>query len=123
MGYNSGLIILNDSLHVIAENALSFTEQVVGTIQRCGGGLREGQDVDISIGGHANAATLFHMQHADVHDAYLFGGNTARRLPTNAPLLYSGYRKPEEANLDVLKGMADALGFRLVRKSGKAKQG
>lgn len=61
MGFNSVIIIRNDSLHVIAENGLTFTEKVVSAIRESGGHLREGNFVDIGIQGHVNAATLFHM--------------------------------------------------------------
>jgi hypothetical protein len=92
---------------------LQFTQGVVSAIRGAGGGLME--SVDISVQGHLNAASLFHMAHADVHDVYLFGGNTVRRLPGGATM-YRSYRDPAQVNEEVVRNMADALGFRLVRK-------
>ena len=117
MGYNSVVIIRNDSLHVIAENALTFTEKVVSAIQEAGGHLREGAFVDIGIQGHVNAATLFHMAHADIHNAYLIGGNTARFIPGGG-MVYSAWRDPKQVDLELIKSMADAAGYRLVKKKG-----
>lgn len=118
MGYNSGLIILNDSLHVIKENPLQFTEGVVQAIQGAGGRLRDGQYVDIGVQNHVNAASLFHMAHADEHRAVLIGGNCIRPLPGKTQF-YGGYIKPETVNEDVLRDMADTMGFRLVKKAKK----
>ena len=115
MGFNSVVIIRNDSLHVIAENGLTFTEKVVSAIRESGGGLREGSYVDIGIQGHVNAASLFHMAHADVHKAYLIGGNTARFIPGGS-VVYTAWRDPKQVDLELLKSMADAAGYRLVKK-------
>lgn len=119
MGFNSVIIIRNDSLHVIAENGLTFTEKIVSAIQSGGGHLREGTFVDIGIQGHVNAATLFHMAHADIHNAYLIGGNTARFIPGGS-MVYHTWRDPKQVDLELIKSMADAAGYRLVRKTAKA---
>lgn len=115
MGYNSGIIILNDALHVIEKNPLEFTEQVVHTIQRSGGRLPAGAKVDIAVRGHVNAASLFHMAHADEHQAYVVGGNTAIAVPGGWTSI-RGYQDPKETNLALIKQMADAAGYRLIKK-------
>lgn len=115
MGYNSGLIILNDALHVIKDNPLEFTEQVVRAIQLSGGRLQTGTRVDIFVGGHGNAASLFHMAHADEHQVYVVGGNTAFAVPGGFTRI-GGYQDPKETNLALIKQMADAAGYRLVKK-------
>lgn len=117
MGHQSAIVVLHDSLHEIEANALQFTAGVVSACRQAGCRLKNGSYIDIPIQGYVNAATLFHSAHADVHDVYIVGGNCARKLPTTQPLLYGGYIKPETVNEDVLRGMADALGFRLVKKS------
>ena len=58
------------------------------------------------------------MAHANTHNAYLVGGNTAMFLPGGS-LVCGGYRDPNEMNVDILKRMADAAGYRLVKKSKK----
>jgi len=118
MGFNSVVVILNDGLHDIEQNPLQFTQGVVNAIRSAGGNLRENQRVDIPVGSHGNAASLVHMAHADDHRAYLVGGNTARFIP-GGHVFYTHYRKPEDVDKELLKSMADAAGFRLVKKTKK----
>lgn len=115
MGYNSGLIILHDALGDIRDNATEFTHSVLAAIADSGINLREGKAVDIRAGMHVNAASLFHVAHADVHIPYLVGGNTAQKLP--ALLNIRNYLSPEECALQTLQQLADAAGYRLVKKS------
>lgn len=115
MGFNSGLIIMNDSLHEIRENAFEFTAGVVRAIQSSGGRLRTGERVDIGVRGHVNAASLFHMAHADEHQVFVVGGNTAIAVPGGFTRI-GGYQDPNETNLALLKQMADSAGYRLVKK-------
>lgn len=115
MGFNSGIIIHNDSLHVIAQNALQFTDGVVRAIQSAGGRLPNGKRVDIGVQGHVNAASLFHMAHADEHQVYVVGGNTALAVPGGWTSIRN-YQDPNETNLALIKQMADAAGYRLVKK-------
>jgi len=116
MGYNSGLIVLNDALHVIKENPLQFTEGVVRAIQSAPMSYHRGERrIDIGVQGHVNAASLFHMAHADEHQVYVVGGNTALAVPGGFTRI-GGYQDPNETNLALLKQMADSAGYRLVKK-------
>ena len=117
MGYNSGLIVLNDALYVIEQNPLQFTEGVVRAIQSAGGHLRTPPGrIDIAVQGHVNAASLFHMAHADEHQVYVVGGNCAQAIKGGFTSI-RGYQDSDETNLALLKSMADEMGFRLVKKS------
>lgn len=118
MGYNSGIIILNDALDQIEKNPLQFTQRVVQAIREQGGHLKAGKVVDIAVGNHGNAAGLFHMAHADEHIAYLIGGNTSRALP-DANTIIPRNRDEKEVDIELLKKMADAAGFRLSKKPKK----
>lgn len=115
MGFNSGLVILHDALHGIEENPLQFTAGVVRAIQSSGSHLPSGKRVDISVGGHGNAASLFHMAHADEHQVYVVGGNTAIAVPGGWTSIRN-YQDPNETNLALIKQMADSAGYRLVKK-------
>lgn len=118
MGYNSVIVILNDGLHDIEQNPLQFTKGVVDAIRSSGIYLRENHRVDIPVGGHGNAASLVHMAHADYHRAYLVGGNTARFIPGGSTI-YRAWRNPEIVDLGLIRSMAEAAGYRLVRKAVK----
>jgi hypothetical protein len=114
MGLNSAILLLNDALHDIENNPIEFTKKVVQAIQGSGFSLSK-KGVDIGVGSHGNAATLFHMAHADEHQVYLVGGNQA--VPIERGCTYiSGYEDPQKTNLKLLKQMADAAGYRLVKK-------
>jgi len=116
MGYNSGLIILNDALHVIKDNPLQFTEGVVRAIQSAPMSYHRGASrIDVAVQGHVNAASLFHMAHADEHQVYVVGGNTALVVPGGFTRI-GGYQDPKETNLALIKQMADVAGYRLVKK-------
>lgn len=116
MGYNSGLIILNDALHVIKDNPLQFTEGVVRAIQSAPMSCHRGANrIDVAVQGHVNAAFLFHMAHADEHQVYVVGGNTALAVPDGFTRI-GGYQDPKETNLALIKQMADSAGYRLVKK-------
>lgn len=115
MGYNSGLVIMNDSLHEIAENPLQFTEGVVRTIHTSRGPLSLGRSVDIAVRGHVNAATLFHMAHADEHKVFVVGGNGAMAIPGGLAHIRN-HQDPNETNLALIRQMADKAGYRLVKK-------
>ena len=116
MGYNSGLIILNDALHVIKDNPLRVTEGVVRAIQSAPMSYHRGASrIDVAVQGHVNAASLFHMAHADEHQVYVVGGNTALAVPGGFTRI-GGYQDPKETNLALIKQMADEAGYRLVKK-------
>ena len=106
MGYNSTLIILNDALHEIG-NDPDFGKKVEAAIQQSVLGKR----IDISSGYHANAATVIECHHADHLQVIAIGGNTGQVLGSGG-----GYRNTPE---EMLKYLADSLGYRLTKKPKK----
>lgn len=75
MGWNTGVIILNDALHSIEENPEEFTRNLIQAIRDF-----RGESVNVAVGGHVNAAAVFHQSHADNTGVYALGGNHASRL-------------------------------------------
>jgi hypothetical protein len=71
MGFNTTLLILNDSLGAIKSNPEQF---VTGILHHLDGGG------DISVGGHVNAAHVMPTQHADVHRLYFTHRNSITEL-------------------------------------------
>lgn len=75
MGWNTGVIILNDALSTIEANPEEFTKNLLEAIRNF-----RGESVNVAVGGHVNAAAVFHQSHADNTGVYALGGNHATRL-------------------------------------------
>ena len=90
MGFNTGVLILNDRLHDIEQNALQFTASLSQAIRE----FHVTKNHEIFFG----SGRVFHVAHADRHSSYTIGGNLAR--PMSFPQLQ------HEANL---------LGYKLVK--------
>jgi len=117
MGYNSGIIILHDALHEIKTHPQQFVD---GLVQKIGErSISNGfGNLDVRVGCHINAASVFHTAHADVHDVYAIGGNTALRLLRSGSIMVPTSISNKELEISVLMKMADKMGFRLVAKTG-----
>ena len=102
MGFNSTVIVLNDALHQIAEDK-EFGKKVADAIS----GLSVGRKVDISSGGHCNAATVIETHHADGIKLIAVGGNCGQDLG------YVGHYRSTQ--LDMLKQLAENLGYRITK--------
>lgn len=107
MGFNTSVIVLNDALHEIEEDK-EFGKKLAEAVRMSGG--RFGRQ-DIRSGSHANAATVIESHHADHLKILAFGGNTAQEIGFGG-----NYRATPE---EILKTLADQLGFRLVKKPKK----
>jgi hypothetical protein len=106
MGYNTTLIILNDSLHEIA-NDKNFGRKVAEAIT-----TRERKD--IHSGCHCNAATVIETHHADSVKLIAVGGNCGKDLG------YVGdYRSTTE---EMLRTLAESMGFRVSKKPTMTKR-
>jgi hypothetical protein len=113
MGYNTTLIVLNDALHEIEEDP-EFGKKVAQATRKASM-LREGdRGIDIRSGCHVNAATVVETHHADQVKLIAVGGNCGQDLG-----YHGGYRSDKE---DLLRSLADDLGYRIVKKS-KPKSG
>src|SRR5690606_26019895 len=93
MGFNTGMVILNDRLHEI-EADQSFGRQVSEAIRYAG--RRELW---------ASGFSVLPSQHADTMQVVAIGGNTIRSLG------YAGWSNTDE---EILRSVARSMGFRLV---------
>jgi len=104
MGFNSTLIVMNDALEQIREDQ-NFGRKVAESINSLSASDRQ---VTINSGDHYNAATVVETHHADGLAVIVVGGNQAQILSQ-----YVGnYRSSE---LEIVKSLAEQLGYRLVK--------
>lgn len=108
MGYNSTVIVMNDALHAIREDPEFGRKlaQAILTLNR-----HEGRGVDISAGMHCNAAIAIETHHADSNTIIAVGGNCATVLGATY-----GTHHEKEDQLEILKQLADKLGYSLRKK-------
>lgn len=100
MGMNTAMIVRNDFLHEIQKDR-DFGSKVFNAIISAGRGDYHGQSFDV-----------LPCCHADYVQVVAIGGNTIRRLGG-----YAGtYANTDE---EVLRNLADSMGFRLVKKAGR----
>lgn len=117
MGWNTGVIILNDAVHAIENNPDEFVNGRRGlsaAMSQFMAGRNERKFIDIGVGGHVNAASVFHQQHADSVGVYALGGNYASELGS----LHWGNQghHEDEQKVKLLERIADQLGYKLVPK-------
>ncbi len=103
MGWNTTVLVLNDALHEI-ENDPSFGKRLGFAIQQ--NHMRPGR-IDVPVGCHANPVTVLEQHHADQVAMLAVGGNDGRVL---------GHGFWQDSNEQLLKRVADELGYRLVKK-------
>ena len=108
MGLNSTVIILNDGLHEIQEDK-EFGAKVAAAIQK----LRPNQAEVIGSGSHSNVAYVVETHHADNTAIIAVGGNHASNLGVT---FKTTHHHKEDVQIDILKQLADRLGYRLVKK-------
>lgn len=117
MGLNTGVVILNDALGQIKDHPEEFVQNLrvaIGEYNQNGG-----KSVDIRVGNHVNAAAVFHQSHADNTGVYALGGNHATRLLET----YNGGRHhSDEDKLELLKRLADEMGYNISRKPVKGEK-
>tara|TARA_R110002126_G_C10490983_1_gene504918 strand:+ start:151081 stop:151428 length:348 start_codon:yes stop_codon:yes gene_type:complete len=115
MGYNSTIIVMNDALHEIKEDK-DFGAKLSAAVQKLslGRGIIGDHGVDISSGGHCNAATAIESHHADGIAVVAVGGNCATVLGMSW-----GNHLGKENKLRVLKQLADEMGYGLRKKVTK----
>lgn len=98
MGLNTAMIVRNDFLHVIRKDE-NFGAKVYAAI------VGNGREY------YGQAFDVLSSTHADYVQVVVITGNTIRRLGG-----YAGkYTNDDE---QVLRFLADSMGFRLVRKAG-----
>jgi hypothetical protein len=77
---------------------------------------RTGNPTDFAIGNHVNGGTIFHNSHAEVTAVYAIGGNHTSKLHS---AYNSGKHYYDADRVNLLKEMAEELGFNLVKKRKK----
>lgn len=114
MGFNSVLIVMNDSLHVIEKDP-EFGRKVSEAIGKYYGSdrnLGERGHIDISCSGHVNAASVIGCQHADVTQILAVGQNYATSLGN----YYWGRHLEREDQIQLLRMVAEEYGYSLRKK-------
>lgn len=111
MGYNTSVLIMNDSMHEIAKDP-EFGKKISDA---AGLLFRGNKPIDIQVGGHCNAATVIEQHHADQTAILAVGGNYATVLGTHWSY---AHHRPED-KLAILKSLADDLGFDISKKPSK----
>lgn len=105
MGYNTVALFLNDQ----ADQIRKYPEQLAEGLYRCMCGGCGSEERGIYLPGQT---TVLKSQHADTLQIVVAGGNTIREIGFVHWTKFSD----DEA---ILKGLADQLGFRIVRKTRK----
>ena len=106
MGWNSAFVILHDQLNEIVDNPKAFVE-ALDNATRCGS-VREADRYRIT-----GQTQLVHCAHADSIGIIAVGGNTGDHLGYVHGV--SNYAT-DESRIEIVKQLADRLGYRLVRK-------
>lgn len=74
MGFNTSILLLNDSLHALPQEKDLGEKLRAATLHLS---VQKGP-IDISVGGHVNAMSVIETHHADRIVPVLFGGNLGR---------------------------------------------
>lgn len=109
MGYNATVVVLVDALDRLEKDP-AFGKHLAGAIRSM---MTHRMDrVDVGSGGHANAAHVVEVHHADNTSLVTVGGNLGvSQLQTH------GWRHPEPAMQErMLREWADKLGFDVVAR-------
>lgn len=106
MGFNTTVVVMNDALHHI-ENDAEFSKKLVRAIQ---GFTIPERDKDVSAGGFINAATVVGQHHADSIHLFAIGGNYGRDLG------YVAFWPDHENDETILRALADKLGYTIRKK-------
>lgn len=111
MGYNATVVVMVDALQDIAKDS-KFGERLSEAVSDVLN-WRERKDVpaipDGARGVFCNAATVIEAHHADQNVLVKIGGNFGQVIDTG----YVGYRAD---NVQILKAMAEKLGYRISKK-------
>lgn len=113
MGFNTGVLILNDAIHGIQNDPQQFANNFM---LACANFQRANDVVDFRIGNHVNGGTVFHLAHADMTGVYAIGGNHTTRLSIGNN---GGRHHTIEDKVQLLKKLADEMGFAVVKKRTK----
>ena len=112
MGYNSSVIVMNDSLSAI-ETDPDFGKNLSEAIAKASlpKDYRTYGDLDVRAHGHVNAATVIESHHADQTSIIAIGGNYGTQLGT----IWGYKHHADEDKLRVLTELAKDMGYSLVK--------
>jgi hypothetical protein len=110
MGFNTSAVILNDALSNI-EHDKDIGKKIADGVSK----LIYGKPVDVSAGNHCNAIYLIESHHADFAVPVIVGGNYGFPLSTSI----SWQVKPEDADMAMLRALAQKLGYTVSRKPSR----
>ena len=115
MGYNTTVVVHNDSLGSIEKDP-EFGKNLAKAVLRLSVTER-GKMVDVRAVNHCNAAEVIETHHADHQVLVMVGGNMGQEFG------YAGSwrldaKKPED-RLTVLRNLADAEGYTLRKKPAR----
>lgn len=111
MGHNTAALFLNDALGNLKTDP-NIGEKIHDAIMMSSRPEYRDRGLDFSIGNHANGGMVLSSQHADATQLISVGGNYMRRM-------YTGYYLDMLDSEKCCKALADALGYRLVKKAAK----
>ena len=121
MGWNTTVMICNDSLHAIETDA-EFGKNLADAIKKAS---CYNKPVDVSAywynsegkatGIYCNAASVIESHHADGTALVAVGGNHGTKL---GEFYYVGNHTTDAGQVALLKALADKLGYRVSKKSG-----
>ena len=109
MGFNSTVLILNDRLGEIESNPEGFVKEMLDTISMIGCSDKSGDF-------YPGQSTVMSCAHADTVTILAVGGNCSTVL---GRAYNGGVHHTEEAQVGILRVLADKYGFRLVKKRKK----
>jgi hypothetical protein len=115
MGWNTTIVVMNDSLHTIAKDK-NFGKKLEQAILS----VSHGKTVDVSAQDgqsiSCNAATVIETHHADTKVLVAVGGNMGE--------VVTGYAGSYDAdNLNMLRRFAEDMGYSIRKKPVPIKQG
>jgi hypothetical protein len=107
MGYNTTILILNDTMHEIDDDPKAWWEETRENIYR-----RLSQDGPFPRWGGRGGTKVISNEHANYTNIIAVGGNTATILHLS---LNSRHHEPQDKER-IVREMASELGFYLVKK-------
>ena len=113
MGYNSGIFILNDAMHLISEDPAAWWRDVMCVLSS-GGSSNDRYGPSLARFG----TEVFHVEHADYIGVYAIGGNYISLLGMTTRT-NQGHSSPED-KVRLIKEIAGSLGYNLVKKRSKS---
>ena len=112
MGFQTTLTILNDAIPAIEADPKGWWEKTMQEIQSHPGNLGS---KSYGFGHHANGFAVAAMHHADVTSVIAVGGNHSTVLAQ----LYGQGHHSDETRLELMKKLADEMGYSLTKKRAK----